>query len=470
MKIEANKKKDAIISVLLVVAIIAGSFSIGNLEVAGVVITYYRLIVPLFFLYYFIVAFRRRSWHEIFENKVWLLGIIIGVVWLIDGVILMLINNELNFSKNGIKELFSLSLGFLVVGVIIVVMKTPKCMAYMFIAIKVLYCMMLLLAIVECVTGWHLNTSQFRDPEQIRNYLELHPGMEKEDVFFFNATAVFYGPNDFAAFLAIFTPLFFLKGDCLWKRILNMVVIFFSLLVIMKNDAWIAFFSLLVGFVIYMILTKPSIWEILAKLCVFFIAYRWGVILFNGLVSKISVKFFPDAAILKVSDLPQSSTVEAVLEAQTANAVQGYGSLYIRINTYLEGIKQTFAETFGAGFGPDGFVSYFSEYFAVPVLINPHCLWIEILSQYGILIFLLYVGYLCYCYIQLIKRYIETRESVTAAIIAIDTIFVFAVFAPSSFLGYGYQWIPIAWTISIAANRWKQNKLIRETVNDIERG
>ena len=95
------------------------------------------------------------------------------------------------------------------------------------------------------------------------------------------------------------------------------------------------------------------------------------------------------------------------------------------------------------GYGPSGYVNHLREGEKGLLLANPHCLWSEILTQYGVFIFLIYVLFLIYIFISLVKLYIRDKNKIILAIILVDISYIFAVFGPSSFLNYGYSWLVI---------------------------
>ena len=109
-----------------------------------------------------------------------------------------------------------------------------------------------------------------------------------------------------------------------------------------------------------------------------------------------------------------------------------------------------FTDTFGLGYGPGNFEAYLNGLKeSTDLLSNPHSLWVEILVQYGVFIFVAYLMFLLYIYIKLIKIYLQNKSETVLAVILMDTAFVFAVFSPSSFLEYPYQWIIIGISILI---------------------
>lgn len=454
IKIEKDNKVDYIIGAAIIVVSIIGVFPIGDFKLFGIVMTYYRLLVPLFLAFYIVEGFANRRWSTIAKNKLLVIGMLIAIVWIIYGCIQIIANNTIS-DKENLKELMTLAIGFVSIGLIVRSLQEPRSFQYMIYALKSIYCGLILLGLIEMITGWHLYTSQYCDLQQIEYYNQLHP-LEPIDKFVsYNATGIFYGPNDFAAFLAIFAPLFLKHEIRKISNIFNTAVLLAAFLLIIRNDAWITFIALLIGLIVYIILTHAKLSNVLIKAAGIYLIYRWGVKAFYTLIMKGYELFLPYRTIpegIKVA-VQGTGTVETVVAAQVGGMNEGYGSLFLRINTYLEGIKETFTKTYGLGFGPNGFSRYFSEYAIAPVLANPHCLWLEIFSQYGIIIFSLYVGYLIYIYIKLIKLYLQERCVEYAVIIAMDTVLVFASFSPSTFLAYAYQWILIAWTLSFVVRR-----------------
>ena len=70
------------------------------------------------------------------------------------------------------------------------------------------------------------------------------------------------------------------------------------------------------------------------------------------------------------------------------------------------------------------------------------------MSQYGIFVFAAYSFAMLYLFIMTIKLYIKKHIRAIAIILAMCTTFVISCLAPSSFIGYSYQWILPALCIS----------------------
>ena len=87
--------------------------------------------------------------------------------------------------------------------------------------------------------------------------------------------------------------------------------------------------------------------------------------------------------------------------------------------------------------------------------------------QYGLIIFILFVGALLYLYICLVKIYLANRDKVVLCAISMDSAYVFASFAPSVFLTYPYHWILIGISIILVM---KYHNVILRRLGDTKHG
>jgi teichuronic acid biosynthesis protein TuaE len=113
-----------------------------------------------------------------------------------------------------------------------------------------------------------------------------------------------------------------------------------------------------------------------------------------------------------------------------------------RVNLFLAGIDMT-VSTYGLGVGGGNF-SYlmergYSELWTRDI-VDPHNWWIEILSQYGVLVFALYVGFLAY--VSLYSLRASRREgSLPRFLLPFVLAFVLSGFANSSYVLQPTNWL-----------------------------
>jgi len=114
------------------------------------------------------------------------------------------------------------------------------------------------------------------------------------------------------------------------------------------------------------------------------------------------------------------------------------GSLVSRLRICLDSWDMAL-DTHFLGVGPHGY-GWFETHPMRTRYMDPHCWYLEVLSQYGLAVFLSYFGCLVTIYGKMILRYRRNRRGVYAVVIAMCSAFVLACVAPSSFLRFAYPW------------------------------
>lgn len=431
-----NKKYDNmhILSVIYVLIVIFGHIGTFEIRIFGVVPTLYRLCIPVMFFFCIYLSFKNKL--SLKKESVFKLFFLTMIFWIVYGFVSLFISPWSDFNT-GIKELMNIALGICVVYIAAILCIFGKC-DFIFVIIKIIIAFFLIVGIWEILMGYHLGVSRFNDPEFIQNFII---NGHKEVPRSYIATGIFYNENDYCAFLSIFAVVL-LKDDekkCIYK-VINYIMIGLIFLILLVDDAWISFISLIIGIAFYLIITKAS-WikcGILAILC--------GLSVFVG-------KYIVSGTIFLLYEITGNEIFKRVvtvsnpgetLMIQTGNMTQGMGSMFGRINTYIEGIKEMFMQSKGLGLGAGSFTAYFEPIAEEKKMMsNPHSIWIEIISQYGLIIFVLFVVSMICLFLKLFKFYVFERNVQYAIILSIGVTFMFASFAPSSFLGNSYYWMPI---------------------------
>ena len=443
----SNIRCDNAIAVLVCLLSVFGMISLTGIRILGVTLTAYRIAIPVILIYY-LFCIIKDCHFDLIKRKGYLdikLFMSFFAIWIIYGIIQTAIGYNLN-RVDAIRELLALILGFMCIAIIIVLTVRGVQPKAFILVIKCIFIGLLVFAYIETIFGIHLETSKIYE---IMQTSEKAAGQVK-----YLATTIFYNVNDYAAFITIFLPLFFISNN---KKayIFNLLVVALSVAMIIRLDAWISLFALGVSIIVWAVvglLCKKerhisTYIKGLGVIAVFLIAYNFGHLIFDGLDSVLP---FRDLDMeVEGNMMNESLGISDVLSAQLGeNATGSSGSL--RINTYLESIKNMFQDTFGLGYGPGNFSNYLMREADISnFLTNPHSLWVEIFVQYGVVIFVAYMIILVFLYISLIRTYLKYRSQVVLAAILIDTSYVLASFNPSSFLAYPYQWIVIG--LSLAA-------------------
>lgn len=463
-------KLNNIIFILITILSIFGTISIGDLRVFGMIITPYRTIVPIVFLISIVSYLRNLKYNDIEYKKINKSIIVItGIfaIWIIYGTIQLFIIEGLSVTT-GIKELFEICLGYTIVVSIFIVVAKGVNNNIIINTIKTIYIAIVLFAVIEIALGYHLPTSIYADDNATWV-------LSTADHNITNATAIFYNPNDLAAFMAIFTPIFFYSRNLI-ERIVNIVVIVMTLSVLRLNDAWIAIFAVTISLVVFVAIciiniirkTIHSNSKLNCDACGAFISVVAGYIVgfklllfFRKCVHSLFKIIGIDLGVVEDTNISVSGISETI-DAQLISGTGNSGSS--RIATYIDMLRDTFMDSYGLGFGPDGYSHYVKTNMGSDILVNPHCLWLEILSQYGVIIFGIIIIAIVYLYISLLKMFIKHNAIMALILFLIDTSFVFAVFGPSTFLGYGYSWVVIGLSAGyVARYKWKNQKQVGAT-------
>jgi O-antigen ligase len=100
-------------------------------------------------------------------------------------------------------------------------------------------------------------------------------------------------------------------------------------------------------------------------------------------------------------------------------------------------------DSFGFGVGANAFKDRINTDESIDFLVDPHNLWIEILSQYGIVIFLAFSIAFFWVVGRLIKKALKDKKNGMMFFIAaaLGFVFTFAVILPSSCLSFYPIWL-----------------------------
>jgi O-antigen ligase len=113
--------------------------------------------------------------------------------------------------------------------------------------------------------------------------------------------------------------------------------------------------------------------------------------------------------------LPEKIFSEGGFTALAQELTSPRGSGFRRLNVIKDGLWMT-SETHGVGVGAGNFeANIVKAPFPTEGVINPHNLWLEVLSQYGLLVFLLFVTWLIWCLLVGLRLLNHTEVTVGAA-------------------------------------------------------
>lgn len=413
----SKQKTDSILIGALVFSVFFGA-SIGfGFRVAGIVVTLFRVAIPLLLCVFFYRAYRNKELKFESLDKSF---VILMAVWFIYSIALMLLRGTIT-DKDAFKELLQMFLQFSIALCVLLAVKIEGMENRIFLFCKVSIVALTLLGIFEIVTGNHLSTSSYYNVSAMANSSSGIPSV---------ATGIFFNENDYCACLALFSPLFFPQlGKKLYVNALNVIELSLMEFLLLKDDAVICLFGICLGLLIYSIVSM--------------VKYRWliaGVIYAYGL-EKLIMTFS-----LKRGDRGLGNEVFEQFSGVNSQT----GSAYIRMNTYITEFTHSIRDAKGLGYGPYGVNKFLAPFDHNYVLSNPHSLWLEIIANYGIGIFIFFVS-ICILSLAVMIVCGEKKDRVRAVLIPMDIIFVIVGFASSNYIGIAYWWIVIALSVAYAS-------------------
>ena len=409
-RLESHKfvyyKHDFILLLLLLNMIMGENIPL-NIDVMGLNFTVYRVLTPIIFVFFLFSNIGKKDKSGSYK---WLICTV--SIWIAYGIILLVISPFSDLHP-GMKELMYILLG--VASSYIIWRLINNILSYYRIIriIKFILFFMLLLGWIEIFLNYHLPTSRIvvENLQSYRSFLGIK---------IYTCTSIFYNPNDYSAFLAIFVPIV-----CYGKQTEKDIAILFieisAVVQILIDGATICFFAIFISYVVhYMLLTKKIEKKIVIITGITLIVVLLDMLLSSGVFVDMSIG--------------------GEIKNQLTNNARNSGSMYKRITIYKDAIL-TLPVTKGCGLGPGSFTLYFTKHHSASWLVNPHNMWLEILSEYGVAIFTLYlIMYITY-FRRLILAYKKTGNNIYVTLHAGLCSFALACMAPSTFLQYSYTWL-----------------------------
>lgn len=441
--------------------IIGSSVRLSDISIAGVYLTLFRVMIPLFFV--IAVCFSELRYRRIFppnqlNRYYWLF-----FLWIAYGAVLLLMS-PYSRSTSSLKEFSGLLLAFFVMYVVTVMADTPLKVKSLLSAIKFIYIIILIVAIIEMFTGLHFEGRKLVSENPLTLANIFNPSLWPKNNNYLS-TSIFYNQNDLSAFLAIFSPLFmFADEKKRMKRVLEYFTVIAAILVLSLNDANISILSVILGLILAMTLMTRnwkrwvSIFVLLILLQAYFapVAIR-GMDQYRSKQVSDSLRWV-ESVDLDLDQIKSSSQGEMNIATpdqtykslagaskdQLAEIQKNRGSVYTRLDMSFEGFAAVIKSGL-LGFGPGSHSIYFAEHPSRSGLLDPHNYWVEILFEYGIIIFLAYV-FVYYSSLRrlwlVIKHKTDSEEKKICQMLLLSLfIMIFASIAPSSFLTYSYPWL-----------------------------
>jgi teichuronic acid biosynthesis protein TuaE len=359
------------------------------------------------------ISFIKPKWQNLFLG-IWLLLAVVSLVW---------VDNR----REATRDLFILFMGLSLVGFAPVVVKKRQLLDWVANVWPAVFLFFVGFGIFEHLTGWHLPISRFSQGYQ--PHLAFRP------------TGVFVNENNLAVFLNLSIP-FALARLRYFKSIRSRIILslglFLAVYLLFVTGSRINYAVLILSFLVYALLltARGKKLRTLGILSLLLIS-TWLVF---GVISP-SLYNYNVQGIEDIGDSLEPSTSE--------------NSISIRVNLIRNGLWSV-AQTKGLGIGAGNFEIWVEKnsLFSTRGILNPHNWWIELVSEYGVVIG---IGYLSF-YLSLLWsawqgwRKNQRRDKwIPEALCLALVIFPFAAFSPSSTLEFYPHWLLLA-----VAFAWQQ--------------
>ena len=299
--------------------------------------------------------------------------------------------------------------------------------------LKIVFWMWLLIFITlipvglwEITTGNHLHVSKYSDiPWKI-----------------YTPTTVFYNTNDFATYISLTLPLVFVwirYSRTSYNRVFGIFILFLGLLLLVYTNSRQNYVAFLLGIGFWFLFLV----KLQSKMKIFIISLIGGLLILFSMPDEI--------VIIDIKEIV--SIIDRNISTLTGKGLQEDQSFGVRKNLIKNALYFT-AKTIGFGVGAGNIEYYMANHSVYQVygLTNAHNWWMEILVNYGILIF---VGYLILYISLLLKLYRVynklsdfTERMICEALLVGWIGFFVGSGGPSSIMAFSPQWLFLGFILS----------------------
>ncbi|WP_226536035.1 O-antigen ligase family protein [Fictibacillus halophilus] len=389
------------------------SYSIGPFSLFP-----FRILFPIMALVFLYLYFKDSvfTWNRIHTKKV----LMLLLFWIIYAFLSLLWVKSIS---QGIMDLIFLSMGIGIIYFIVFFSIGKKHFYYLYIIWVASFAVILGIGVINHVLKIHLPISRIYTANPIYSYIP---------------TSVFVNENDFASFISL-SIFFILSGILYYKntmvRIAGILLILVSVYMLEVTSSRANILAVLIGLGFwFLFLTKTK----LKNKLLFWSTFGAGI---------VSVLFFD-----KVESL--FNAVFQLISSLVVTSGSDETSTDIRINL-LKNSMIFLQNTFGFGVGTgnsDVYMKNFAEY-PTGNIVNVHNWWIEILVNYGVVIFTLY----CLFYFYLLKElYVINRDIpeqsllklFSVALLLAMVVFPLSSVSPSSQIALNYFWVLYGFVIA----------------------
>lgn len=452
MNIQSQKKEKAIMAGFLFfifLVLVGDAVSFEKIRVFGMVLSPYRIIIPCLSIFLFGFRIYHKKLKAIFKEKLLVCYMAMMMFWIVWGTILLAFSSYCNV-HNAIKELLALILGMGGIYCFFELCQSEKRWDAIIKFLRITAVVLCVWSMVEILAGVYFPTSSryWGGAVERADWMKFMLSRLGTDSVYLTTT-FFFNVNDYSAFLALFLPLFYLdENRSRRENIGRGVMLFLITFILSVNDSNIVIIAIFLSMIIYTVMKNGSrkfaggmlgilvAWYAIGSqlLCSFLIAVKSAL----PIVDQGILKKYEDILFLLGRD--KLALLGEVVNAQLANAANGAGSLYVRIMITISSLKMTL-KTKLMGVGPAGFTNYIKRHEKDSKLLDPHNWWMEIMAQYGVIVFVLYFLCTAVICIKIYLLYRQNGERRLLLFLCVALTFCIACVAPSSFLKFSYQWL-----------------------------
>ena len=375
---------------------------------------FYRLTVVLVTLL-ILVLFR---WEvRIMDRKSFLRWMGFMVIWLLYGGVLLVLSPYADGSR-GIQELFTILCGLMVLFGYSCFDPSEREIEWLLRIAFLLLTGLVLFGFYEIITANHMSTSMFMDPE---NWVA-----EKVDTH--TAAGIMYNINDFSALLTMLCPVAIgrfriqLRRGYLGPGWLVMAGVF---MINRINDANICNAAMLLGALVYLLVITAKDRRKMGRV---FLGLFLAMVVLVGIYLAMG---------------RSAGGLLARWQDQMDYMSVGGGSMHARALIYRDALVSSYRTGF-LGLGPGGFPVYCKQFPSDSSFVNPHSFLLELLSQYGLIIFLLFMALMVFLVRGMYRLYRYGRTGTVRNYgmigVIMTTVYLVVSFAPSSFILNTYPW------------------------------
>ena len=414
------------LALLMVSSLIGDKLTLFS--VSGIGISFHKLYLIFLFAALFIIRFIKKSLFAYIDRPQ---KLVLGFMafWAAYGSLLYLI--KARDDSAAFVEMCYLYFNFLTVACLFMLLKTKRELNVFTGVLRAAVTLLVLLGLFEIMSGSHLWMSRLNP--------ELFPEIRNP----FLATGLWNNENDFCFVLAASGLLFpfWKKGLTRAVRVYYGAIQFILLFILVVNSSLITLllytFALIGGMILSRagwLVTVPTLFVAAAMQTSVGGWLRNALItLYNNLLMGFNMRENP------AGDFSIARSIQNQITAFSG----GTGSMLYRLVLTSQGISMGIS-SFLLGVGPAQFANYVGLA-ATGGYSNPHNWWIEIFSQYGILVFLGYAALALYLFLGAAKKAFSHRSEEHVRLLGMIFLFFSCCVVPSTLIGMPFQWLIFAY-------------------------